>query len=87
MPKLKPGTLIPSDYEDQLINAAIASDPDTYELTDAQFIKLQMQSSRIPVTLPFDIVEQFQRTGAGWQSRIDAALKQWLLDHPTARLD
>ena len=33
MPKLKPGHISPTDEEDAAINAAIASDPDTWEAT------------------------------------------------------
>ena len=33
-----------------------------------------------PVTMPLshEVVEQFKSTGRGWQTRIDAALKEWL---------
>jgi uncharacterized protein (DUF4415 family) len=29
-----------------------------------------------------DIIEAFRATGDGWQSRMNAALKQWLQEHP-----
>ena len=33
---------------------------------------------RISIRLSQEVVEQFRATGQGWQSRIDAALKDWL---------
>lgn len=41
MPKLKPGTIFPTPEEDAAINAGIAADPDTYELSDAEFAQLK----------------------------------------------
>jgi uncharacterized protein (DUF4415 family) len=29
-----------------------------------------------------EIVDAFRSTGQGWQTRIDAALRQFLVDHP-----
>ena len=36
MPPTKPGAIPPTDEEDAAINAAIASDPDAFELTDEE---------------------------------------------------
>lgn len=37
MTRLKPGTLLPTPEEDTQINAAIAADPDDFELDEAWF--------------------------------------------------
>ncbi len=37
---------------------------------------------RITIRLSQEVVEAFRRTGDGWQTRIDAALKQYLSEHP-----
>ena len=37
---------LPCDEEDATINAAISSDPDTYELTAEEFAQLQPYNSR-----------------------------------------
>lgn len=36
---------------------------------------------RITIRLSPDVVETFRATGAGWQTRVDAALKDWLKTH------
>ena len=41
MPRLKPGTIIPTPKEATAINAGIAADPDTYELSDEEFAQLR----------------------------------------------
>ncbi len=48
MPKLKKGTILPTDEEDRRINAGIAADPDTYELTEAEFAKMRPVSEIHP---------------------------------------
>lgn len=40
---------------------------------------------RITIRLSSDVVQRFRDTGDGWQTRIDAALKEWLKEHPSAR--
>lgn len=36
---------------------------------------------RITIRLSPDVVERFRATGDGWQTRVDAALKDWLRSH------
>ena len=38
MPKLKPSTILPTDQEDAATNAAILSDPDTFEFGTADVV-------------------------------------------------
>ncbi len=40
---------------------------------------------RITIRLSRDVLEQFRATGAGWQGRVDAALKEWLGTHRSVR--
>lgn len=35
----------------------------------------------ITIRLSTDVLEQFKASGAGWQTKIDLALKDWLLSH------
>ncbi len=36
---------------------------------------------RITIRLSREVIESFRATGAGWQGRVDAALKEWLRTH------
>ena len=36
----------------------------------------------ISIRLSEDVLTRFKASGPGWQSRIDAALKEWLAQHP-----
>ena len=36
---------------------------------------------RVTIRLSADVVARFRATGAGWQTRMDAALKDWLRTH------
>jgi uncharacterized protein (DUF4415 family) len=36
---------------------------------------------RITIRLSHNVVERFRATGAGWQTRVDAALQDWLKTH------
>lgn len=40
---------------------------------------------RITIRLSRDVVERFRATGEGWQTRIDAALRDYLKAHPRLR--
>ncbi|MHA3790944.1 BrnA antitoxin family protein [Rhizorhabdus wittichii] len=33
------------------------------------------------IRLSRDVIDYFRGSGAGWQSRIDSALKQWMAEH------
>ena len=37
---------------------------------------------RTTIRLSADVLARFRATGSGWQTRIDAALKEWLAQHP-----
>jgi uncharacterized protein (DUF4415 family) len=46
--------------------------------------KLVETKERITIRLSRDVVEQFRAGGAGWQTRVDAALKDWLATNKAA---
>ena len=84
MPKLKTGTLIPTPEEDAAINAGIAADPDTVELTDADMAQLRPLRGRPPLARPkaaltmrvdADVLDALKATGPGWQTRINELLR------------
>lgn len=112
MPKLKPGTIIPSHDEAAAINAGIAADPDARELdnewhkgakpaseafapeTYAALVAMKRPRGRpkadetkvfTAIRLDADLLETFKATGKGWQTRVNAALRQYIADHPLHR--
>lgn len=42
-------------------------------------------SSKLSTTIRFDadVIEAFRAAGPGWQSRMNAALREWLAAHPS----
>ena len=95
MPKLKPGTIWPTPEEDAAITAAAMDDPDCIPFTDEEWARAKpwSRSGRPPaaitkksvtIRLSRDVLERFQASGAGWQTRIDGALKDWLKGHNPA---
>jgi uncharacterized protein (DUF4415 family) len=40
---------------------------------------------RITIRLSPEVVQRFRSTGAGWQTRVDAALQDWLKTHQPAK--
>jgi len=83
------GFILPTDEEDAAINAGIAKDPDTYEVSSAEFALMRRpgrpfgSGSKVQITLRIDedVVEKFKASGAGWQTRINDALKSWVQTH------
>ena len=41
---------------------------------------------RITIRLSPEVVQPFRATGEGWQTRVDAALKDWLKSHKPAKV-
>lgn len=39
---------------------------------------------RITIRLSREVVERFRESGEGWQTRVDAALREWLKNHSPA---
>jgi uncharacterized protein (DUF4415 family) len=80
--------LINTPEEEAAINAGIAADPDTYELSDTEFKQLRPgrplgSGKKVQVTLRIDsdVVERFKASGAGWQTRMNDVLKSWSKRH------
>ena len=46
--------------------------------------KAAVTKERITIRLSQDVVERFRASGDGWQTRVDAALKDWLKTHSPA---
>ena len=46
----------------------------------------QRHPTKIAITLRYspEVVDYFKATGSGWQTRMDKALKEWILNHPHA---
>jgi uncharacterized protein (DUF4415 family) len=83
------GFILPTREENAAINAGIAKDPDTYEVSSAEFALMRRpgrplgSGSKVQITLRIDedVVEKFKASGAGWQTRINDALKIWVQSH------
>ncbi len=80
---------LPMPEEESAIQAGIAQDPDTYELTDTEFRKLKRSErppaaatkERVTIRLSREVVARFRASGPGWQTRLEAVLKEWLDAH------
>lgn len=80
--------VLPTAREERAINAGIAADPDTWELSDEEFAELRpfrrgrpkSDAPKVPVTVRLDpqIVEFFRGGGPGWQTRMNAALSEYV---------
>lgn len=44
-------------------------------------VQLAPTKERITIRLSPNVVDTFRATGAGWQTRVDAALQDWLKSH------
>ena len=45
---------------------------------------VEFPKERINIRLSHEVVEHFKSNGEGWQTRIDAALRQFITEHPNA---
>lgn len=92
MPKLKPGTILPTAEEDAAITAAALGDPDAQPLTDVQLAQFKparrtgrppQEVTKVPTSIRLDarVVNAFKATGDGWQTRINDALIEYAQQH------
>ncbi len=80
---------LPTDEEEISINAGIAADSDTYELTKSEASTLrrvgrptsEVTKERITIRLSRNVTEHFRRSGRGWQTRMDEALQEYISTH------
>lgn len=93
MPKSKP--LIDQDGEVRELSAvevkhmrpaSVALPPSLQAKLRARGPQKAPTKERITIRLSPDVVQPFRETGVGWQSRLDAALKDWLKSHEPAEL-
>jgi uncharacterized protein (DUF4415 family) len=93
MPKSKP--LIDAEGEVRELTAADMKSfrPAKEVLSSALLAKLkargpqrQPTKERITIRLSPEVVRPFRSTGEGWQTRVDAALKDWLKSHKPAKV-
>lgn len=86
---------LPSDQEEFNINAGIAKDLDTRELTGEEFRKLrpvgrpkaEVTKERITIRLSPEVIEKFRATGSGWQTRMDKALREYIETHSQSDIE
>jgi uncharacterized protein (DUF4415 family) len=89
----RPVVVMPTAKEDKAITAAAKSDPDAQPLTPKQLkamipmraLRGRPKSERkkllVSVRYSSDVVAYFKSTGAGWQSRMDSVLRQYVARH------
>ena len=78
--------LLNTPEEEAQINAGLASDPDTYALSDEEFALLRpvghpvddTTKERISIRLSRNISAYFQSTGQDWQTRINEVLSEYV---------
>lgn len=49
--------------------------------------KAAITKERITIRLSPDVVAAFRSTGQGWQTRVDAALREWLKTHSAVEVE
>jgi uncharacterized protein (DUF4415 family) len=88
--------VLPTEEEDARITAAAMADPDARPLTDEEFARARLAHERnkggrpksenpkvfTSIRLDADLLNTFKATGKGWQTRVNAALRKYLQEHP-----
>jgi uncharacterized protein (DUF4415 family) len=87
---------MPTVEEDKAITAAARSDPDAQPLTPKQLKEMvplrtlrgrpKSDNKKLLVSVRYspEVVAYFKSTGAGWQSRMDEALREYVEQHRAA---
>ncbi len=77
--------ILPTPEEDVAITAAAHSDPDNPPLAEADFAGMKRGPGRpagsgtktqVTLRIDSDVLEAFKAGGAGWQTRINEALRE-----------
>jgi uncharacterized protein (DUF4415 family) len=85
----RPKLIPPTDEEKAAIQAGIAADPDTGEVSDEEFASMRPRewpaggntTEEITLHLDRDLIEVFRSRGEGWEIRISEALREWVNSH------
>ena len=89
----RPVVRMPTAAEDKVITAAAKSDPDAQPLTPTQLKAMvplrslrgrpKSENKKLLVSVRYspEVVAYFKSTGAGWQSRMDGVLRQYVSRH------
>lgn len=83
---------VPTPEEDAVITAAAKADPDAVPFTDAEWAQVKPlvrrgrplgSGTKVQVTMRIDadVLERLKATGAGWQTRANDALRNWVKRH------
>lgn len=89
----RPSVVMPSVFQDRVINAAAKADPDAQPLTPKQLkamVPLRSLRGRpksanpkqlVSVRYSAEVLAYFKSTGEGWQSRMDGVLREYVTRH------
>jgi uncharacterized protein (DUF4415 family) len=93
----KPEIHMPTPEEDAALTVAALSDEDNPPLTDAELATVAKRRrgrpvaavKNVPISLRVEpaVLAAFQGGGAGWQTRMNAALREWAQDHDLLPVD
>jgi len=85
---------VPDEDESRQIREGIEADPDAAELTDEQLARMrpwrevqaqarQTRQAKQPISIRLspEVLEHFKADGPGWQTRIDAVLREYVAAH------
>ncbi|OQW86196.1 MAG: hypothetical protein BWK72_18235 [Rhodoferax ferrireducens] len=77
--------LLNTPEEEAQINTSIAADPDTHEVSDAEFALMRRKPGRpaaavvrpmLSIRVDPDVAAALRASGKGWQTRVNALLRQ-----------
>ena len=92
----RPAVAMPTVEEDKAINSAARSDRNAQPLTPKQLKEMvpmrtlrgrpKSDNKKLLVSVRYspEVVAYFKSTGAGWQSRMDEALREYVEQHRVA---
>ncbi len=74
------------EWTEEMFEHAVSLDalPDSLQAKLRGRPKAAVTKERLTIRLSPDVVSTFRATGDGWQTRMDAALRDWLKTHSPA---